>query len=73
MEIDGDYPTILTEFSVALTEIRKKDEEILPVILAAVYTKGGSESLKDTLEGFKKDTSKALKMIEESEKRRWKI
>lgn len=67
MIVDGSSPLIATEVSCLLREIRERTPEIIPTILSCVYSDGGQNSLKDTLEEFKKDTTATLKRMEKIE------
>ena len=68
LEVEGDSILISTEAAMLLTEIRRKDKTLLPVVLSCVYSHGGANTLEETLKAFKEDTESVLKQVERMEK-----
>lgn len=68
--VEGLSPLIATELSMLILSIKERDEEMLPLALAAVYTDGGKRKLDDALEKFKEDTTVILDKIGKAEKKK---
>ena len=65
LNLDGTFGVIATETAMLLAFLREKDKDMIPAILSCVYTEGGDNDLARTIAGYKEDTAKTIKYMEE--------
>lgn len=67
MWLDGDMNTICAETSCLLSILKKRGDEFLPVVIAAVYAERSRDDNKKAAEEMKKDVLLAVKMLTSTE------
>lgn len=70
--MEGETAVVMTEFALALEAFREESKELFPLLMACVYTNGGTKKLSEVLEDYKCDNTEILKLIEGAEVKKWK-